>query len=277
MRQSSYGFTLAEMLVSIGVLSLLILSIARLVNDAATLVSSASRRSEADNQSRQLLDRIAIDLNRMPRRADLDYYLKAPANPQPGNDQLAFYSEVPGYYPSSGSQSPISLVAYRVNAQKQAERLGKGLLWNGVSSTNAPMVFLPRTIVTIWPGGTNAASDIDYEIAATNVLRFEYYYWLTNGTVSAVPWDANAGHIAVDGMRDVAGICIVIATMDSKSRGFFSDAEVTALAGRMSDFGNSGELLSQWQAAVTTSDELPRPAITGIRICRRCFELPWKR
>ena len=33
-----------------------------------------------------------------------------------GNDQIAFYSAVPGYYPPTGSQSPVSLVAYRVNS-----------------------------------------------------------------------------------------------------------------------------------------------------------------
>ena len=57
-----------------------------------------------------------------------------------GNDQIAFYSGVPGYYPLTGSQSPVSLVAYRVNSNPSSssynkmERLGKGLVWNGVST-----------------------------------------------------------------------------------------------------------------------------------------------
>ena len=89
----------------------------------------------------------------MLRRSDVDYYLKTPANVQPGNDQIAFYSEVPGYYPSTGAQSPISLVSYRINAQFRTERLGKGLLWNGVSPGSTPLAFLPLNHCSFLAGG----------------------------------------------------------------------------------------------------------------------------
>ena len=75
---------------------------------------------DADSQARQLLDRMAVDFAQMVKRSDVDYYVKSSAaSPlrhvlQPGNDQIAFYSAVPGYYPPTGSQSPVSLVAYRV-------------------------------------------------------------------------------------------------------------------------------------------------------------------
>ena len=75
-----------------------------------------------------------------------------------GNDQIAFYSAVPGYYPSTGSQSPVSLVAYRVNALNQLEQMGVGLVWNGVSATDIPVVFLPLTISGTWPSATNLAA-----------------------------------------------------------------------------------------------------------------------
>ena len=276
MRRSTNGFSLVEILMSVAVLTLLMVSVARLVNEAATLTNGASRRSETEKQSRRLLDRIAIDLSRMLRRSDVDYYMKTPANPQPGNDQIAFYSEVPGYYPSSGSQSPVSLVAYRINAQKHAERLGKGLLWNGVSPANPPVVFLPKTIMSTWPGATNMAADIDYEIAATNVFRFEYYYWLTNGLLSEVPWNSATEHSAVDGTRDLAGICIAIAAMDSRNRLLFSDTQLSLLAAQMDDFSGSmgqGALITQWQNILDTNENMPRRAISGIRICQRCFGL----
>src|SRR2546429_3946588 len=119
------GFTLAELLVSVGVLVLLVLLATQLLNSAATITILGHKQMDADSQARQLLDRMAIDFAQMVKRSDVDYYVKSSAIPPPtgvrnllqaGNDTIAFYSTVPGYYPSSGSQSPISLVAYRVNA-----------------------------------------------------------------------------------------------------------------------------------------------------------------
>ena len=61
-----------------------------------------------------------------------------------GNDQIAFYSAVPGYYPPTGLQSPVSLVAYRINSNSNSssynkmERMGKGLIWNGIACGATP-------------------------------------------------------------------------------------------------------------------------------------------
>jgi prepilin-type N-terminal cleavage/methylation domain-containing protein len=279
MRRSDGGFTLVEMLVSIAVLTLIVLSIARLLNDVATLASSGHKRMEADGQARPLLDRIAIDFAQMLKRSDVDYYVKTSVNIQPGNDQIAFYSEVPGYYPSNGSQSPISLVSYRINAQGKAERLGKGLLWNGVSPGSTPIVFLPQTIKASWPAATGDTDDSDYEIAAANVFRFEYFYWLTNGNFSDIPWDATAGHTAINGMQDVAAISVAIAAIDPASRVLLSDTQVTTMAARMNDFAPSmgpGALLAQWQNALDATNDMPRPAISEIRIYQRYFQLARK-
>jgi len=215
----------------------------------------------------------------MLKRSDVDYYVKTPARVQSGNDQIAFYSEVPGYYPSNGSQSPISLISYRINTHGKAERLGKGLLWNGVSLGNTPIVFLPRTIPANWPAATDDTGDSDYEIAAANVFRFEYFYWLTSGNFSDIPWDTAAGHTAINGMQDVAAISVAIAAIDPNSRVLLSDTQVTLLAARMNDFALSmgpGALLAQWQNALDATNDMPRPAISGIRIYQRCFQLAWK-
>src|SRR6267378_7406124 len=133
------GFTLVELLVTVGVLGLLVLLATQLLNSAATITTLGNTQMDADSQTRQLLDRMAIDFAQMVKRSDVDYYLKSSAIPpptgvrnllQPGNDKIAFYSTVPGYYPSTGSQSPVSLIAYRVNPQHKLERMGKGLVWN---------------------------------------------------------------------------------------------------------------------------------------------------
>src|SRR5437660_7840924 len=151
--------TLVEMLMSIVVLALLILIVTQVVNTADTVVRPARKHIDTDTQARAILDRMALDFGRMLKRTDVDYYIKQPLaynnhgkghawgkklkTGQQGSDQIAFFSQVPGYYPS-GAQSPLSLVDYRINEDSNSasylklERMGKGLLWNGVDNSNQP-------------------------------------------------------------------------------------------------------------------------------------------
>src|SRR6266568_5707074 len=222
------GFTLAELLVTVGILVMLVLLFTQLLNSAATITTLGHKQMDADSQARQLLDRMAIDFAQMVKRSDVDYYVKSSATAplrsalQPGNDQIAFYSTVPGYYPSSGSPSPVSLVAYRVNAQNKLERMGKGLVWNAVSITDTPVVFIPIPLASplptpefpsptpnptptpAWPSAMNLAAsptpEPSAEVIGPQIFRFEYYYLLKGQTdlatgttytsiVSTIPWD----------------------------------------------------------------------------------------
>ena len=73
--------------------------------------------------------------------------------------------------------------------------MAKGLDWNGASTTNTPLVFLPFTIDATWPcvASTTAYDDADptkrtYEIIGPQIFRLEYYYLLTDGTFSSGAW-----------------------------------------------------------------------------------------
>src|SRR5438876_2976092 len=106
LQDRSGGFTLTELLVSMGVLVLLVFLATQLLNSAATLTILGHKQMDADSQARQLLDRMTIDFAQMVKRPDIDYFLKSSSGagtgdcgecgPQPGNDQAAFYSTVPG-------------------------------------------------------------------------------------------------------------------------------------------------------------------------------------
>jgi len=217
------AFTLAELLVSIGVLVLLVFLFTQLLNSAATITTLGHKQMDSDSQTRQVLDRMAIDFAQMVKRSDVDYYIKsswfASASPpgpsgvrsllQPGNDKIAFYSTVPGYYPSTGSQSPVSLIAYRVNPQNKLERMGKGLVWNAVSTTDTPVVFMPiplaspiptpelpdpapnPTLAPAWPSAIDFTAsptpEPSVEVIGPQVFRFEYYYLLNGQTNPAAP------------------------------------------------------------------------------------------
>jgi prepilin-type N-terminal cleavage/methylation domain-containing protein len=290
------AFTLLEMMVSIAVLTIVVLIVSQLFSSATTIATIGNKHMDADNQARAVLDRMAEDFAQILKRADVDYFLKQPSNPETGqnkntgkNDQLAFFSQVEGYYPTS-SQSHLSLVAYRVNSSSgtpgynKLERLGKGLAWNGASASNTPIVFSPLTIVGTWLNATTSNGvDSDYELVGPQIFRFEYYSQLRQGDLTDTPWDnINQSHTSIQGLRDVGAIIVVIAVIDPKSRALLSDNQLVTLAAQMHDYvpydspGNSGKVgpqpQVQWQDAVNSST-IPKAAATGIRFYQRYFYL----
>ena len=242
-RSANAGFTIAEVLVSVFVLVLLTLMFTQLMTSATGITRTHHKQFDADTQARVVLDRMALDFAQMVKRIDVDYYVKQPSFNGHGNghgcgqargsdltsDQIAFYSMVPAYNPdpsnfSSTKQSPLSLIAYRVNESNSAarngrlERMSKGLLWNAVSNGtgNGNGVYYPIVYKTgqidsncninscpcrntaepwsnVWKGAvcnTNSnSSDPDYEVIGPGVFRFEYYYILKNGRITDWPWD----------------------------------------------------------------------------------------
>jgi prepilin-type N-terminal cleavage/methylation domain-containing protein len=289
MRSSDRGFTLAEIVVAISVLAILVLLIARLINSAAIFTTLGNRRLDADSNARPLFDRMAVDFAQMIKRNDVSYYVKTQSNIQVGNDQIAFFSAVTGYYPSPSRQSPVSLVAYRVNSDpgcrsyNKVERLGKGLLWNGASSTHIPMLFLApstafptTTIANTWPpAASDSITDPDYELVGPQVFRLEYYYLLTDGVFSAGPWNS----VDTVAIREVAGIVVAIAVIDAKSKVLLTNSQIATIAGHLPDYVDSmgaGQLTAVWQDRLRTDPliaAMPREAISGIRIHERCFYL----
>jgi hypothetical protein len=300
-RRRVRGFTLAELLVSMGVLVLLVFLATQLVNSAATVTTLGHKQMDADSQARQLLDRMAVDFAQMVKRSDVDYYLKSEQTGAPdcttctaqtgGNDQIAFFGTTSGYYPTPSYQSPISVIAYRINQDTTAgnpaylklQRMGKGLIWNGGASTYKPILFLDNTNATTisinWHAAVDSsATDSDYELIGPQVFRFEYYYLLKTGSFSATPWDTSAGHTNVSAMRDVAAIIMDIAMIDPKSKALLTDpnSQIAALVGQLTDYSSGmvpGQLLAKWRDTIDANTSLPRPAIPGIRVYERFFYL----
>ena len=276
---------MAEMLVAVAVLTLLILLFARFLNSASTITTLGTKRIDADSSARPLLDRMGVDFSQMVKRSDVSYFAKTQANTQVGNDQIAFYSAVTGYYPSPSKQSPVSLVAYRVNSDStspsynKVERMGKGLIWSGASPTYIPILFLApagastTTIDNIWPAATNSStSDSDYELVGSHVFRFEYYYLLTTGALSSGPW-TSTNTFAI---KDVAAIVVAIAAIDPKSKVLVTNSQIATIAGSLSDYTapmGPGQLLAEWETALHGITGIPRQVISNIRLYERYFYL----
>jgi prepilin-type N-terminal cleavage/methylation domain-containing protein len=331
------AFTLIELLISLAVTAMIILMVAQLMSSTTAVTRTGNKHIDTDTQARAILDRMAIDFAKMLKRTDVDYYLKGlvsykahgnghgygqgkVAKDQLGSDQIAFFSQVPGYYPATAFQSPLSLVAYRVNNDStsasylQLERMGKGLLWNGVSNS-IPIVFLPLTIAATWPAATNdfaqgqgpasASQDSSYETIGPHVFRFEYFYLIKNGRLSASPWNTDAGHTTINGLTDVQAIGVTIAVIDRAGRAIINAANPSSLfdlASDLTDFTTTpgrgvgqqnkyiGGIEAQWNGVLfgdasrglpgvvntgMTSNNTPVPpeAAKGIRLYTRYFDL----
>jgi len=282
----SGAFTLAELLVAVGVLVLLVLLVSQLLNSAATIMTLGHRQMNADSQARELFDRMAIDFAQMVRRSDVDYYLKSSTTAndctlctrQRGNDQIAFYSTVPGWSALTGAQqSPVSIIGYRINVSgttlsNRLERLGEGLIWNGATSdTRAdgrPASVIFWAPLNPWANATNSP----FDVIGPDVFRFEYYYLLKNGDLSSTPWYATS---SVRGMQDVSAIIVDIAVIDPKSRVLLSNSDITALAEDLADYGRQapGGLLAGWRTFLDGNTSLPRPALSSVRLYERSFYL----
>lgn len=311
--ESIRGFTLAELLVAMGVLVVLVLLFTQLLNSAATIATQGNKGMDTDSQARQVLDRMAIDFDQMLKRSDVSYYVKTLGNTQAGNDQIAFFSAVPGYYSQAGYNSNASLVAYRINAGSTSasynylERMGKGLALNGAYTAPVPLLFLDgtsnTTIQGAWPAAASSATaDLAYETAGPQVFRFEYYYllsapWFYNPTsphhdakgYTLSPDADNNGGIANQlsggpwtstdtfSVKDVAAMLVAIAVIEPKSKVLLSNDQIAALAGTLPDFATGwapGQLLVQWRAALDANTiGLPRTAISGVRVHERYFYL----
>jgi len=292
-RGRSRGFTLVELLVSVFVVTIIILMVTQLMTSATAITRTGNKHIDTDTQARTVFDRMALDFAQMLKRTDVDYYIKQRSgynghgnghgwgrgrNGDLGSDQLAFFTQVPGYYPGgyvSGQQSSISLVAYRVNessssnpAYVKLERMAKGLVWNAVdTNTNQntakyPIVFLPQTIAGIgrpWApainndNNANNSIDADYEIIGPGVFRFEYYYLLKNGRVTDWPWDRGdfPDQLTIStpqnlGLTQVEAIAVAIAVIDPAGRALIDAgssnpafSSLLNLAADLADFKNA--------------------------------------
>jgi prepilin-type N-terminal cleavage/methylation domain-containing protein len=229
---STSAFTLVELIVAMAVLSLMIASLAVMINGTIGATILGSKHLSADTEARMALDRIVYDFSKMVKRPDVDYYFQK--NPSPGSDQMAFYSESGGYFTGVSSPttqgSTTSLVGYRINSNLEMERLSKGLVWNGVAppTGSSAMVFLPDLLTTTWPLVAGSGTDPDYQVIGDQIFRLELCYLvhdsLTDACLSDTPYlptsatalpPAQADPLIA---KDLMAVVVTVAVLDSRSR-----------------------------------------------------------
>jgi hypothetical protein len=202
------------------ILTLLIVFVAQLVSSASAVTTASRKHMDADAQARLVFDRMAVDFGRITKNKSVDavFYKNKASGSSAFNDAMFFYSEAPSYFansPSATQRGSVALIGYRINSSLQLQRLGKGLTWDGVSTTTAAggMISLSylansavpdpaSTILGNWnktnllgtttgaPKSNSAFSDggdNDYNVLSDQVYRMEILFLLTDGTISNKP------------------------------------------------------------------------------------------
>ena len=298
------AFTLAEMLVSIALLAFLVLFISQLFSGATAIVTRGRKGIDADGEARMIFDRMATDFGRMVRRKDVDFYGKdtSASRPMDGNDQVAFYSDVPGYYsspsptatPTRNQRNPTSLVAYSVSGDSLGRpllvRLAKGLVWE-TDGTWPQLSYLPIRLSGVWPNlfqlssaappSNSGMEDADFEVISDSVVRFEYTYLLrATATSSAIigntPYTPSiSGHSTADFSTDVAGLIVSIVLLDPTSRVIVTDYSQVTSPTLFADSANS-DTAATWistinQPGFASTARIPTTAAAAMKVYQRRF------
>jgi len=291
-RSHQSAFTLAEVLVSIAILSMLIVLFSQIFSAATASTSRCTKHLDADSQARLVFDRMADDFSNMLMRKDVDYYF---SKQTPGNDTMFFFSQAPGCSGTSTTpKSVTSLVGYRINPTTlQLERLSKQLDWDGSTGTDS-MVFLTytsgtnldlaSTIATKWATTIPPTStDDNYRVMGDGIFRLEFCFLETPtpaGTASPYvdPPSPTPGNypfqFTTSGTTTtVTGIVVTIAILDTTSR--IIAPNMSGLVSTLTDQTNTPPLMA-WNSTIQALDfaakaGIPATAASQVRVYQRTF------
>ena len=261
--------------------------VTQLMTSTTAITRTAHKHIDTDTQARVVFDRMALDFAQMLKRTDIDYYVKQRSgynghgnghgwgqgkNGDKGSDQIAFFSAVPGYYPS-GIRRAESDFARRLSRHRKHTRVGLplvmadlyewrkgciGLGWMTTIATNTPypIIFCRRPsgyrcrpVGIPWQAAINNDNpqnsnfDADYEVIGPGVFRFEYFYLLKNGFLSTWPWDWRTDPINRQkisdppsiGLSQVEAIGVAIAVINPEARALIQAASSNAGYGDITD------------------------------------------
>ncbi|HEY8967289.1 MAG TPA: prepilin-type N-terminal cleavage/methylation domain-containing protein [Candidatus Methylacidiphilales bacterium] len=254
------GFSLAEILVAVAILSIVILVVAQIVGATARVIDYSVRNMDAATQANQALDRIGSDLRRLVRRTDL-----APSvTLRQGNDALQFYAAVPAYEGTRG----VSLVSYRIAASGDdgSPVLQRGAYGSGWSAGSPPQVAFSG------PGAVSATvPEANFQTLAPAVFRMELaFVSRSSGAFMKSPATAD--------WSDAAGVWVTLAALDAKSRqalGTRQGAVIGAFGTALADFDGAAGVAGQWEQAARNpgADAALPAAMRGrLRIVQRFYE-----
>lgn len=246
------AFSLIEILVASAVLAILLLVVAGLMNNTVDLTKISNRRSYADGEARQALDRFSTDLHTAILRSDLPQRIIK----EQGNDSLTFYAQRDGYEGDRG----VSRISYGV-LTNMLVRGSDGTSWE----SNA-VAF----------GGTNlsAVSDMESEMMASGIFRLEIAFLMRDGKIKESVTNLVSSIPSQDVKAIVVGVIALDPEVRKKMTGSMDDLGAHFRDAVDGDPANNIDIANRWNEDLATVDPAQYPAAVrgAIRIYQRyCF------
>jgi hypothetical protein len=251
-RTSADGaFTILEVLVAMAVFLMMALMVVSLVDGTMRVTSQSQRRINADDGTRQALDRMTADFSHAIVRADLPVRIEKNAS----NDSITFFAKAEGYSPGRG----ISMIGYRVST-KGLERGAEATGW-----TNSALGFTTVSAAIANPTYLQIA-DTNYETVAPEIFRLEFAFLMGDGAISNSAVGSSVVSIAssprTSTTNTIRGVIVGVATLDTRVRKMFPNPLV------FPDAANNVDILSGWNANISNAS-LPLPVRESLRIYKR--------
>lgn len=230
------AFTLIEIMVAMAVLVVLLLMVVGLVNSTASLTAHANKRISAEQEARQVLDRISKDLERIVLRSDLGQRIEKLAN---ADDTLSFYAQVKGYEGDRG----LTRISYKLSDGRLV-REASGTFWNSADGQQAPFhtTNLPATVAS------------ESEVIGPHVFRYEVAFLMGDGRIQAsVP-----AFTSTNASNQVRAIIVGVAVLEEKSRKIMT-GDISDLGREFGDATNNQDIQSLWGSVISDSAFYPNP------------------
>jgi len=273
-RSQSQGFTLAELLVAMSILSLIMVGVATVMSFVTAAWSSGLGAVDNNTKARVMLNLLDRDVQMMVMRRDLAAFNGSTAN----STACAFYSNVQSYTGAAATMDTraISLVQYKLNwvtdTSSTLQRLSYGS--NFAVTRITPTIGVTNMLAQL----TNV--NVQTETVATGVIGFNYQFMDGTGTMQTTYTYNYSNPGATTNTRVLIVSMAVMSDASYKRAKAGTGIKLTAVHNFFSGTTTSATYpisSEYWNDAMNTSATyfaLPSAIRSGVQIFERHIPLP---
>ncbi len=246
-KSSGIAFTLVEVLVAEAIFLILLVIVIQLIFSVISTAGAQKKRMDALGDARQSLDRLSLDWSSRARHSEStgSFTPQSEGNfltqgsvtgvftKQPGNDQIAFLTQVQAYNPNNDAHlRHVGWVSYQVNPITQVVSgsqatstwaLERGLFPYDWSGGGNPQLILPIA-------SAPAMTASNYEPLGNTIFRQEICFLQKVGAGAPGTSLFTVDSAANLGATNFAGVVVAVAALDQQSRQILNQTQLTALA-----------------------------------------------
>jgi type II secretory pathway pseudopilin PulG len=274
-RTHRIAFTLVELLVAIGVLSIMIVFLGAIVTSVSTVSAGARQNAENSSSARAILDLMSRELEAGVSRPDLNQTNWITVND--AGSTLMFYSRNTGSAtataspPTSGTFRPLSYVEYTWSQGGTNAYLGRGdqaVLWSDTPLTSIPLGF-PGAVRT----GPATSNVLD------GVVAFQVAFLQQDGTLSAGYSGTNTIAVALSlALVDPDSLRLLLNSGKRQALSqLLTQASAGSITGTEISNGSATTPKMDWENAINSPEGIgayPQQLKTGLRFFERTVDLP---